>query len=229
MFDDGGDPQRMVSAPFATLLARDDWPVLVGLPALAAVFMFAGPGLGWWAAAVAVVVYSAGFVAFGRSRAAHDTYDELITVLGRLPEIEGLVDDGHAERTAALAVTIGRSLGQSPSDLALLDAAARCRSVGAVGRDEPPHARPGFDDRAQARWSRDIVAAAPRLVAVAELVGPVEGGPLRPVLDIAAAYDDATVRLSMTPGDALVWVGNAWSAQPEVVAALAAAIPVDEL
>ena len=209
---------RAEVAPFATLLARDDWPVMVGLPAIAAAFVFAGPVLGWWAAVIAVVVYAAGFIAFGRSRRAHDTYDELITALGRIPEIEGPVPAGHGARTADLAVAIGYHLGLAPPDLALLDAAARCRRVGAVGRDR---ARPGFDDHAEARWSRDIVGAAPRLEGVAALVGPDGGGKMRVALDVAVAYDEATTHLQMAPADAIVFVADGWAEYPEVTDALA--------
>ncbi len=222
MLDDTEMAATEIFTPFATLMARDDWPVIVGLPALAAVFVFAVPRLGWWAALVAVVVYAAGFMAFTRSTTAHTTYAELVTALGRLPELDGSVAAGRAERTAQLVVQLGRELNLTGTDVALLEAAARCRHVGRVGRDEAPHVRRGFDDEAAARWSRDIVASSPRLEAVAELVGPDASGELRAILDVADAYEAATSCPEASAEEASRLDVAAWAHYPNITAALGA-------
>jgi hypothetical protein len=226
MLDDAEVGAPGVFSPFATLMARDDWPVIVGLPALAAVFVFAVPRLGWWAALLAVVVYAAGFLAFGRSKTASDTYTELVVALGRLPEIDGSVSAGLGERTSQLAGRMGQELNLSPADVALLEAAARCRHVGRVGRDAAPFVRQGFDDDAAARWSRDIVAASPRLAAVAGVLDPDATGELPAIVDAAAAYVEA--RSVSSSDEALRVVGDAWAQHPEIIAALSSAVAAME-
>lgn len=200
---------QTATAPFATMLARDDWPVLVGLPAVAAVFVFAVPTLGWWALAMAVIVYAAGFVAFGRARAAHDARNELATTLGCLPEIEGVVRPGHAARTAQLAEEMACALDLGPEDIAVVEAAARTRSVGWVGRDEPPNTRLGYDHRAAARWAGAIVARVGGFERVEAVVAPATSGEpdrigiMRAIVETAASYDDATEGMGMGPEDAV--------------------------
>jgi hypothetical protein len=189
MRDDPGST-RLPMAPFATLLARDDWPVMLGLPAIGAVFVFATPWLGWWAVVTAALVYTAGFVAFSRARDAHDTNLQLIRGLERLPELAGAVPTGAARATSHLAVQIGEELGVSGADLVMIDAISSCRDVGAVGYDELPHVRPGFDARAVARWSREVVSASARLDPVASSIGPDAGDDLVRIVDLAASCLD---------------------------------------
>lgn len=220
------DEGRIHVAPIADALAREDWPVLVALPVVASVFVFAAPRLGWWAFALAGLVYAAGFVAYERARHTERTYHQLAVALGRLPELSGVVPEGRSERMAELASAVASHLNLSPRDVAAAGSAARCAGLGRVGDDAWPHLRAGFDDRAAARWTAIIVGRAPGLEPLAPLLGPVappdpSAARVRSIVDLVAAYDEAVHAGGLDHEAALEKIAE--TGRGDVVAAIGAA------
>lgn len=218
------DERRHV-APIAETLAREDWPVLVALPVVASVFVFAAPRLGWWAFALAGLVYAAGFVAFDRMRATERTRQQLVVAMGRIPELSGAAAVGRSERLAQLTEAVGAHLDVKPRLLAEATAAARCGDVGRFGYEAWPHLRLGFDDRAAARWSASIVKRIPEMGGIARLIGPIapaapDAARVRAIVDLVAAYDDAVHVGGLDTTAALEKVAE--TGRADIVAAIAA-------
>ena len=222
-----GEFDRGSVAPIADTLARDDWPVLVALPAVASLFVFAAPRFGWWAFALAGLVYVAGFVAFDRTRAAEQVHEELVTTLGRIPEVGGLaVAPGRSDRVSGLARRVADELDLKPRSVVEVAAAARCGVVGRLGYDVWPHLRLGYDDRAAARWSAGIVDRAPAVGRIPSIVGPSvptdsDAAVMRSIVELVSAYDDAVHAGGLDPAAALEKVAE--TGRADVVAALATA------
>ncbi len=188
---------------------RDHWPILMGLPSLIVLMLYAAPGIGWWAVAVPLLVYGAGFLGYRNLVAADRTRKEAADVLSRLPEMEGLQPEGTAERRAELAGAVAARLGLAPRDTDMVTTAARCHDVGRVGDTAHAGDRPGFDAAAVARWSAEVVGRIGGLEPVAALLGvPGDGEPahtaaLRTVVDTVVGYDEAVERQGLTPDGAI--------------------------
>ncbi len=194
---------------------RDIWPILMGLPSLIVLMLYAAPGIGWWAVAVPVLVYAAGFLAYRNLASTDRTRSETVAVLARLPEIEGLIERGTAVRRSELARAVATRLGLAPGEVALVTTAARCRDVGLGGATSDAGDRPGFDTAAVARWSGEVVGRIGGLEDVAGLVGdPAEPRPprldaLRTVVEVVAAYDEAVEQNGLTPEGAIAHLNDA--------------------
>ncbi len=220
------EPTTSRVAPLAAALARDDWPVLVGLPAVASLFVFAVPSLGWWALGTSVLVYVAGFISFERARAADETYRQLGVVLGRIPELSEAVPLGHADRTAQLAASMAGLLGSRTAEAAAIEEAARVHAIGRVGLEEP--ALPsGLRGRVVGRRTAAIMMRAGSLGRTASLLAPEP--PIRAatqrsraIVDVAAAYDEAVFGAGRRPDEAVRALADAGRA--DVVDALAQAV-----
>lgn len=200
------EPQE--SATLAGMLARDDWPVLVALPAVASLFVFAVPMLEWWAFAAAIAVYVAGFVGFERYRAALTAQRELAAALGRIAELAALAPEGHAVRASRLAGDLARRLDLNPSLAGATEHAAAIRSVGRVGVEGRDDLTSSAAERLAARHSAAIVRHAGPLAALAPLLGPeppVRDAPAqaRAVVDLVAAYDEAVAWRGHDPETAI--------------------------
>ncbi|HSF85338.1 MAG TPA: hypothetical protein VLG28_06725 [Acidimicrobiia bacterium] len=215
-------------APFASMLGRDEWPALIALPALCSVIVLAVPLVGWWALALAVGVYAMGFRSFVVARSADATYSQLVTSLGRIAELNGAVPAGHVVRAADLALLMGERLELSEYQLATLCAAAHVRTAGLVGREDPPHYRPGFGHRSVVRWTQAIVGADGRLGEVAELVDGDESGVLGDVIATAATYDEAVHGMGMTPAAAFGLVSRDAPPDEAAVSAALGAVLIDQ-
>jgi len=224
------DPRRPLSrngvAPWAGALAGDDWPVLVGLPAVASLFVFAVPRLGWWALYAALLVYAAGFLAFERTRTTAAAYRQLSDVLARIPELSGVVPAGHSERVAQLAVAMAHRLDVRPADVTAIEQAVRCRDIGQVGVEEGLHAETGGAGGV-ARRSAAIVARGGRLAQIAPLIAPeTPAAPavarLRAIVDVAVAYETAVGIAGWDRERAVRSLAE--SGRAEVVGALAAVV-----
>lgn len=213
---------------WASDLVDHDWPLVLALPMAAIVLVFVAPSLGWWALGIAAILFAVGLAAY-RTRTMMDANrDGLIRTLGRLPELEGATEPGHSYRTARLAASLARELLMSEDEVRLVAEAARCRSVGRVGMGVDPALRPGFDRRSVDRWNAAIVGSVSSLGDVARIVGPlpVDAPPdlliQRATIEVAEAFDDATVAMGLSVEDALsVISGSADAAAVSAVRALA--------
>ncbi len=220
---------------YTWLLALADWPVVVGLFAAGALFGFTWPAMGAWALGVALMPYAFVHVAFLRYDGTRRTYRQSIRALARIPEVAGLTADGHAVRTAELALAMGRELGMHPSNVEELEYAALMHDIGRVTLNEPAILKAGYTAEDIARWGSQIIAEAPYLRRVARIVRTQHDPYRRPGVDrdpdiplaskiikVASDYDRAIHERRLPPMEALEHLhrGSAYEYDPEVTASL---------
>lgn len=226
---------RQLSFRYMALEGLKDLDVFVGLVASGALFGMAYPTIGWWALAVAVLPYAFAHGAFRRFQATKRTYRQTIRALARIPEVAGLSADGHADRTAELAVAISKEMGLAPSEVDEVEYAALMHDIGRITLNEPSIVRMGYTEEDIARWGAEIIAEAAYLNRVADIVRR-QNEPYRkpgeerdPELPLAAqiiraasAYDQAVSEQAQTPLQAIenLHRGAAYDFDPLVVASL---------
>jgi HD-GYP domain-containing protein (c-di-GMP phosphodiesterase class II) len=143
--------------------------------------------VGLWGVALFATPLLAAWYSFERVDRITRISAQTVDALSRVPEYAGLVDDGHGERVAALAVAMGDRLDLGPSQLSALDTAARLHHLGAVTLD---------GDRVVAVGCGDVApVTAAMLHDIEELGAPrsiIEGtaGTATAVLHVANAYDE---------------------------------------
>ena len=224
-----------ISARYLWLLALEDWTAVVSLFVAGALFGFAWPVMGIWAVPVAVLPYAFSHLALVRYHSTKVTYGQTIRALAQIPEVAGLAPSGHSERTADLSLAVARELGMHPHEVAELEYASLVHDIGRITLNEPAILRAGYTDEDIARWGAQIVAEAPHLDRVAELVreqhrpyrrAGQERDPRLPlatkIIKVASAYDQGRHELGLPPVDALEQIhrGSAYDFDPEVAASL---------
>lgn len=224
-----------LSVRFLWLLALEDWSAIVTMLIAGALFGFAWPVMRWWAVPVTVLPYAFSHTAFVRYDNTRVTYGQTIRALAQIPEVAGLAPRGHSNRTADLAVAVGREFGMHPDEVTELEYAALVPDIGRITLNEPAILRAGYSDEDIARWGSQIVAEAPHLARVGELVAEQyrpyrqagqERDPDVPVaskiIKVVCAYDKARFELELAPIDALEQVhrGSTYDFDPEVTASL---------
>jgi HD domain len=230
-----GFERRDLAPRYLWLLALEDWAAVVSLFIAGALFGLAWPVMGAWALPMAAMPYTFSHLAFVRYNDTRLTYRQMIRALGQIPEVAGLAPTGHASRTAELSVAIARELGIHPDAVVELEYAALMHDVGRITLNEPAILRAGYTDEDIARWGAQIIAEAPHLARVAELVRAQyrpyrlagqqrdETVPLSSkIIKAASAYDDARHEMGLAAIDALERVhrGSAYDFDPEVAASL---------
>lgn len=224
-----------VSARYLWLLALEDWPVVVSILASATLFGLTWPDMGVWALLVAGMPYAFSHLAFVRYDSTRVTYGQTIRALAQIPEVAGLAPRGHSTRTAELALAIAREVGLHPKDVAELEYAALMHDVGRITLGEPAILKAGYTDEDIARWGAQIIAEAPYLARVAELVESQHAPYRRPgverdpdvpmaskVIKIASAYDQSVNEMGLPPVEALELLhrGSVYEFDPLVAASL---------
>ncbi len=227
--------RRVVSRRYLWLLAISDWMVALSLMATGALFAFSWRPLGPWAVLVAAVPYSFAHAGVHRYHMARRTYRQTIRALARIPEVAGLSGDGHAERTAELAVLTSQEMGLGPDLVSQIEYAALMHDIGRITLNEPTILRMGFTDEDIAGWGADIVAEAPYLSRVATFVRHQHQPYRRPgehsdpdlpiaskIIRAASAYDHAVGELGFSALEGLETLhrGAAYDFDPDVVAAM---------
>jgi hypothetical protein len=224
-----------ISGRYLWLLALEDWTVVVSIFAAGTLFGLAYPEMGWWALPVAILPYAFSHLAFVRYHSTRITYGQTIRALAQIPEVAGLAPRGHATRTADLSVAVAQELGLHPNEVAELEYAALMHDVGRITLSEPAILKAGYTDEDIARWGAQIIAEAPYLAHVAELVEMqhepfrtpgVELDPSVPmaskVIKVASAYDQWVHEQRMSPIEALEEIhrGSAYDFDPRVAGSL---------
>ncbi len=217
------------------LLALEDWAVVLSMFAAGALFGLAWEVMGLWAVAVAILPYTFAHTAFERYSSTRVTYGQTIKALAQIPEVAGLAPLGHSTRTADMAVAIAQEMGLNPSHVTELEYAALMHDVGRITLNEPAILRAGFTDEDIARWGAQIIAEAPYLDNVSELVrlqhrpyrSPgVEFDPDIPmtskIIKVASAYDQTQIEEGLSPVESLerIHQGSAYEFDPRVAASL---------
>jgi hypothetical protein len=220
---------------YLLLLALADWMVVLSLYATGALFGFAWPTIGPWAALVAGLPYAFSHLSFLRFFDTRTTYGQTIQALSRIPEVAGLSPEGHGRRVADLSLAIAQKLGLGPRQITELEYAALMHDVGRVTLNEPSILKAGFTDEDIARWGSEIVAEAPYLEHVATLVREQHHPYRRPgeerdlelpieskIIRAASAFDHATTDLGFPTLEAVEVLhrGAAYDFDPQVVWAL---------
>ncbi len=217
------------------LLALEDWAVVLSMFAGGALFGLAWSVMGVWAVAVAILPYAFAHTAFERYSSTRVTYGQTIRALAQIPEVAGLAPLGHSTRTSDIAVAIAQEMGLRPSDVTELEYAALMHDVGRITLNEPAILRAGFTDEDIARWGAQIIAEAPYLLHVSELVrlqhrpyrSPgVEFDPDIPmtskIIKVSSAYDQAQIEQGLSPVESLerIHQGSAYEFDPRIAASL---------
>lgn len=217
------------------LLALQDWAVVLSMLAAGALFGLAWTVMGPWAVAVAILPYAFAHTAFERYSSTRVTYGQTIRALAQIPEVAGLAPLGHSTRTSDMAVAIAQEMGLRPTDVVELEYAALMHDVGRITLNEPAILRAGFTDEDIARWGAQIIAEAPYLQHVSELVR-LQHRPYRSpgvaydpdipmtskIIKVASAYDQAQIEQDLSPVESLerIHQGSAYEYDPRVAASL---------
>ena len=115
---------------------------------------------GVWALLIGSLVYFFVDRAFRRLHDARTTYDETIRSLARIPEVANQVVDGHADRTADLAVAVARRYRVGPEEVDLIQRSALLHDIGRISMNDPGVAGLGATDAEIAGWGAEIVREA---------------------------------------------------------------------
>jgi hypothetical protein len=165
----------------------------------------AGDGrLGLWGPLLFSIPLLATWYSLELLRRTRRTFRQTVRALAVAPELGGLVRPGHVEHVADLAVSLGRELGLSPSELDDLETAAWLHHLGSVCLDDPvadQQTDPAEVARAGARMLRsshalaragDIVGAEPSLHRAPDDSPSPASALLGQILKVASAYDELT-------------------------------------
>ena len=147
-----------------------DANVFVTLVATGALFGLSYRSLTWLALGVAGLPFIFAHSAFARFQQIKRTYRQTIRALARIPEVAGLGEEGHADRTANLALAVGHEMGLTRSNVDELEYAALMHDIGRIILNEPAIIRVGYTDDDIARWGAEIISQAPYLERIAEHV-----------------------------------------------------------
>lgn len=212
-----------------------DWPALVSVFAAGIMFALAFDSVRWWALPIAALPYAFSHASFMRYEGSRVTYGQTIRALARIPEVAGLAPEGHAVRTASIAVEVAKDLGLAPGDVGDVEYAALMHDIGRITLNEPAIIKAGYTDEDIARWGSQIVAEAPSLSKVADYVLLQHDPYRRPgvetdesvptasrIIKVASAYDQAVHEAGLPPIEAIETLhrGAAYDFDPAVVSAL---------
>ncbi|MFE0472330.1 HD-GYP domain-containing protein [Streptomyces sp. NPDC058947] len=126
--------------PFGPVL-RDELRAVRGIGsaviATGAVMALAVAVVGLWALPVFSVPLLLAQMSFRRYAAVRATYRQTIASLARATEVAGYTPCGHARRVAALSLAVGRDLGLTEPELAVLEYAALMHDIGQLSLVDP--------------------------------------------------------------------------------------------
>ena len=212
-----------------------DSNVFVTLVATGALFGLSYRALLVFALGVAVLPYIFAHSAFARFQQIKRTYRQTIRALARIPEVAGLGEEGHADRTANLALAVGHELGLTRSDVDELEYAALMHDIGRITLTEPAIIRVGYTDDDIARWGAEIISQAPYLEKIADHVRRLHEPYRKPgeqtdpaistiskIVRATSAYDHLVVERELSALQAIevLHQGAAYDFDPHVVASM---------
>ncbi len=157
-------------------------------------------GMGLWGPLLFSVPLLAAWYSFERLAVIRATYTQTLRALSVVPELGGLVREGHADRVAVLSLAMGRDLGLDARQLDYLEAAALLHHIGHVCLDDPSVLGRQAEASEVAQASADMLRQAEFLGPAAELLSPDPhpfGGTERSwssmsgqILRVASAFDE---------------------------------------
>jgi hypothetical protein len=120
---------------------RDEARAVAGLGAAVAatgiLIALASNLMGWWALPVLILPLLTTQFSFRRYAQIRSTYRQTIRALSKITEVGGYVHDGHSIRVSALAVSTGREVGLTETELLDLEYAALMHDIGQLSLAEP--------------------------------------------------------------------------------------------
>jgi hypothetical protein len=128
--------------------------------------------MGLWGPLFFSVPLLAAWYSFERLAAIRRTYTQTLRALSIVPELGGLVREGHAERVADLALAMGRDLGLDARELEYLEAASLLHHIGHVCLDDPSVLGRPVESSEVAQASAEMLQQAEFLAPAAELLSP---------------------------------------------------------
>ncbi len=177
----------------------------------------------------------AAWYSFERLHSTRLTYDQTIRALSSVPELGGLVREGHAARVAELAVAVGRELHLDRAELEHLETAALLHHIGHVCLDDPEVLGRPVEMAEVAATGAEMLGRSDHLRPMSEIVATSAVGPgtaphdVSPeralagqVLRVVSAYDelaDGSARGRIGARETL-FSGPAYSYDVRVLAAL---------
>jgi hypothetical protein len=212
-----------------------DVNVFVSLVATGALLGLSYRVLGWLALGVAGLPFLFAHSAFARFQQIRRTYRQTIRALARIPEVAGLGIEGHADRTANLALAVGHEMGLTRSNIDELEYAALMHDIGRITLTEPAIIKVGYTDDDIARWGAEIISQAPYLERIADHVRRLHEPYRKPgeqtdpaistiskIVRATSAYDHLVVERELSALQAIevLHQGAAYDFDPNVVAAM---------
>jgi hypothetical protein len=149
-------------------------------------------GMGLWAPLIFSVPLVAGWYSFERLASIRRTYQQTIGALSAVPELAGLVREGHATRVAALAGQLGHELGLSRDELEYLRAASLLHHLGHLCLDAPEVRGAPIEAWEVADKGAEILRQTDYLAPAGDILASDATGLGAQVLKIASAFDELT-------------------------------------
>jgi hypothetical protein len=134
----------------------------------------------------------AAWYSFERLASIRRTYEQTISALSVVPELAGLVREGHARRVADLSVSLGRELHLSAQDLEYLRAAALLHHLGHLCLDAPEVRGRSIEPGEVTDKGAEILRQTDYLGPAGDLLASDTASVGSQILRVASAFDELT-------------------------------------
>jgi hypothetical protein len=149
-------------------------------------------GIGLWGPLLFSIPLLAAWYSFERLASIRRTYDQTISALSVVPELAGLVREGHADRVADLAVDLGHELHLSAQDLEYLQAAALLHHLGHLCLDDPEVRGHPIEPSEVTDKGAEILRETEYLRPAGDLLASDTASVGSQILRVASAFDELT-------------------------------------
>ena len=149
-------------------------------------------GIGLWGPVLFSIPLLAAWYSFERLASIRRTYQQTISALSVVPELAGLVREGHAERVADLAVSLGREMHLSPQDLEYLQAAALLHHLGHLCLEDPVVRGRAIEPTEVTDKGAEILRQTEYLRPAGDLLASDTASVGSQILRVASAFDELT-------------------------------------
>jgi len=148
--------------------------------------------IGLWGPLLFSIPLLAAWYSFERLASIRRTYEQTIGALSVVPELAGLVREGHAVRVADLSVRLGRELRLAGPDLEHLRAAALLHHLGHLCLDDPEVRGRAIEPSEVMDKGAEILRQTDYLCPAGDLLASDTASLGGQILRVASAYDELT-------------------------------------
>jgi hypothetical protein len=149
-------------------------------------------GMGLWGPLLFSIPLLAAWYSFERLASIRRTYEQTISALSVVPELAGLVRDGHAARVADLSVRLGGELDLSAQDLEYLHAAALLHHLGHLCLDDPQVRGRAIEPSEVTDKGAEILRQTEYLLPAGDLLASDTASVGSQILRVVSAFDELT-------------------------------------